>query len=121
MSAASDLPAGPQDPYAPKRPRDPEQSRPQAERPSNRPSRVEADDLPESDPQIQWLRVRPAVAQPLIERLPLPSPETRRSFMAQFALLAAVSTLSALAVVAFYRFANRAAAPDTAPQLASSP
>jgi branched-chain amino acid transport system substrate-binding protein len=119
MSAASDSPAGPKDPYAPKRPRDPEQSRPQAERPSIRPSRVEAEDLSESDPQIQWLRVRPAVVQPLIERLPLPLPETRRSFMAQFALLAGVSTLSALAVVAFYRFANRAAAPAAAPQLAS--
>jgi branched-chain amino acid transport system substrate-binding protein len=120
MAAASDSPAGPQDPYAPKRPRGPEQSRPQAERPSSRPSRVEADDLSESDPQIQWLRVRPAVVQPLIERLPLPSSETRRSFMAQFALLAAVGTLSALAVVVFYRFANRAATPAAAPQLASS-
>jgi branched-chain amino acid transport system substrate-binding protein len=120
MSAASDSPAGSQDPYAPKRPRDPEQSRPQAERPSSRPSHVEADDLSESDPQIQWLKVRPAVVQPLIERLPLPSPESRRSFMAQLALLAAVSTLSALAVVAFYRLANRAAAPAAAPQLASS-
>jgi len=115
MSAASDSPAGPHDPYAPKRPRDPEQSRLQAERPPSRPPRVEADDLFESDPEIRWLRVRPAAVQPLVERPPFP-PEPRRSFMAQFALLAGVSTLSAVAVVAFYKFANHAAAP----QLASS-
>ena len=117
MSAASDLPFGPQDPYAPKRHRDPEQSRPQAERPPSRPSRVEADDLSESDPPIQWLSVRPAALQPLIGRPSLPPPEPRRPFMP---LLAGVSILSALAVVAFYRFTNHAAAPATAPQLASS-
>src|SRR5215472_6336682 len=48
MSGASDSPAGRQDPYAPKRPRDPELSRLQAERPSSRPPRIEADDLSES-------------------------------------------------------------------------
>jgi len=117
MSAASDWPAGPQDPYAPKRPRDPEQSRPQAERPSSRPFRVDADDLSESDREIEWLRLRPTAVQPLIGRPPL---EPRRSFTAQFALLAGVSILSALAVVVFYRFANRAATPAAAPQLASS-
>src|SRR5215470_19938786 len=120
MSAASDSPAGPQDPYAPKRLRDPEQSRPLAERRSSRPPRVEADDLSESDPQIQWLRVRPAGVQPLIEQPPLPPPELRRSFMAQFALLAGASILSALAIVVFYRLGNHAAAPAAAPQLASS-
>src|SRR5215831_12479793 len=115
MSAASDWPAGPQDPYAPKRPRDPEQSRPQAERLPSRPSRVEADDLFETDSEVQWRGVRPAAMQPLIGWPPLPPPEPRRSFMAQFALLAGASILSALAVVAFYGFANHAA-----PQLASS-
>src|SRR5215472_8867566 len=120
MGAASDWPPGPQDPYAPKRLRDPEQSRPLAERRSSRPSRVEADDLSESDPQIQWLRVRPAGVQSLIEPPTLPPPKLRRSFMAQFALLAGASILSALAIVVFYRFVNHAATPAAAPQLASS-
>jgi branched-chain amino acid transport system substrate-binding protein len=108
MSAASDSPAGPQDPYAPKKPQDAEPSRPQAERRSSRPSRVDAGDLSGSEPQIQWRAARPAPVQPLIERPPLPPPEPRRSFMAQFALLTGVSILSALAVVAFYRFVNLA-------------
>src|SRR5262245_28877614 len=111
MSAASDSPAGPQGPYAPKRPRDPEQSRPQAERFSSRPSPVEADDTSESDPQVPWRRERPGEAPSLIGRPPLPPLEPRRSFMAQFALLAGVGILSALGVVAFYRFFNNAAAP----------
>src|SRR5215470_295448 len=72
MSAASDSPAGPQSPYAPKRPRDPEQSRPQADRFSSRMSRVEADDLSESDPPIPWRRVRPGEVPSLIGRPPLP-------------------------------------------------
>jgi branched-chain amino acid transport system substrate-binding protein len=107
MSAASDSPAGPPDPYAPKKPRDAEQSRPQAETHSSNPSRVEGGDLSESDPHIQWRMVRPAPVQPLIGWPPLPPPEPRRSFMAQFALLTGASILSALAVVAFYRFANQ--------------
>jgi ABC-type branched-subunit amino acid transport system substrate-binding protein len=58
--------------------------------------------------------------QPLIEPPPLPPPKLRRSFMAQFALLAGASILSALAIVVFYRFVNHAATPAAAPQLASS-
>src|SRR5262245_8641848 len=114
ISAASDSPAGPQGPYAPKRPRDPEQSRPQAERFSSRASSVEADDSSESDPPIPWRRGRPGEEPSLIGRPPLPPPEPRRSFIAQFALLAGVGILSALAVVAFYRFFNHAAAPAVA-------
>ena len=106
MSAASDSPADPQDPHAPKRPRDREQSRPQADKPSRRPSRVEALNLSESDPQIQWRRGRLAAEQSLIEWPRLPPPEPRRSVIGQFALVVGVSLLSALAVVAFYGFAN---------------
>ena len=38
MSASSDQPVGPQDPFAPKRVRDQEQTRPLPERPVGRPS-----------------------------------------------------------------------------------
>jgi branched-chain amino acid transport system substrate-binding protein len=121
MSAASDSPVGPPDPYAPKRARDQDQLRPQAERPS-RLTRVDDNDFTESEPaEIPWRRPRPGSgAPPLIGRAPLPPPERRRSPMKQFVLIAGVSIASALAVVAFYRFGNLASPPTAAPQLAAS-
>jgi branched-chain amino acid transport system substrate-binding protein len=121
MSASSDQPAGPQDPFAPKRVRDQEQTRSLSDRLGGRPSRVEADDSTESEAQIPWRRATPSSVPPsLIGRAPVPRPEPRRSFMTQAVLLAAVSIVSALSVMAIYRFGNEAFPPAAAPQLASS-
>jgi branched-chain amino acid transport system substrate-binding protein len=121
MSASSDQPLGPQDPFAPKRVRDQEQTRPLSDRLGGRPSRVEADDSTESEAQIPWRRATPSSVPPsLIGRAPVPRPEPRRSFMTQAVLLAAVSIVSALSVMAIYRFGSEAFAPAATPQLASS-
>lgn len=121
MSASSDSPFGRQDPYAPKRLRDQEPTKSQSDTPSVRPSRVEADDLADGEPQIPWRRAKPAAAPPPLvgppPRVPMPEP---RSIMKQLTLLAGVSIVSALAVVAFYRFTNQAAPPADSPRLASS-
>src|SRR5262249_12228445 len=120
MSASSDFPVPPQDPYAPKKLRD-QEARLQAERPLVRPTR-EVTEYPEDDePQIPWRRSRPAVVPPpLIGRAPLPPPEPRRSVMAQLALLAGVSIVSALGVVAFYKYASETSSPAASPQQLAS-
>jgi branched-chain amino acid transport system substrate-binding protein len=121
MSASSDSPASPPDPYAPKRLREAE-TRSLSERPSARPSRVEPDDL-DDEPQIPWRRLKPAVVPPpLVGPGPLPPPPApRRSIMGQIALLAGVGLFSALAVVAVYRFTNNESRQPAAPsQLAAS-
>jgi branched-chain amino acid transport system substrate-binding protein len=121
MSASSDQPVGPQDPFAPKRLRDQQQTRPLRERPVGQPSGVEVDDSTESEADIPWRRARPSSVPPsLIGRAPVPRPEPRRSFMTQAVLLAAVGIVSALSVMAIYRFSNEASPPAAAPQLASS-
>jgi len=118
MSASSD-----QDPYAPRKIRDQEQPRPQPERPSVRPSRVEAGDPDESEPQqIPWRRARPAAEMPpLVGRAPLVPPrEPRRSIIGQLALVAGVSIATAVGVVAYYRYGTNAPPPPPTPQLAAS-
>src|SRR5215472_2048606 len=118
-SSSSEPPFGHQDPFAPKRLRDQEQSRPQL-RPAARPSSIEADDSTESE-QIPWRRVRPSSTPPsLIGPAPVPRPEPRRSLMAQFMLLAGVAIVSALSAAAIYRFSNGASVPAATPQLASN-
>ena len=121
MSASSDSPAGPPDPYAPKRLRDLDQTRSQSDRLSGRPSRGEGDDLADNEPQIPWRRPKPApVPPPLIGQPPrVPEPEPR-SFMKQVTLLAGVSIVSALAVIGYYKFADNASPPAARPQLAAS-
>src|SRR5262252_1214904 len=119
-SSSSEPPFGHQDPFAPKRLRDQEQSRPQL-RPAARPSSIEADDSIESEQQIPWRRVRPSSTPPsLIGPAPVPRPEPRRSLMAQFMLLAGVAIVSALSAAAIYRFSNGASVPAATPQLASN-
>src|ERR1700756_2927611 len=121
MSASSNQPLGPHDPFAPRRIRDQEQTEPQAARPAVRPTRVEPDDSTDDEPQIPWRRAAPprSPASLVGPAPPVPRPEPRRSFTTQLVLLAGVAILSGLAVAAIYRFGNEAS-PPAAPQLASS-
>src|SRR5262245_27379826 len=119
MSASS---SDSQDPYAPRKIREQEQPRPVPERPSSRPSRVEASDLDESEAQIPWRRSRPAVVTlpPLVGPAPVPPrPEPRRSIMGQFATFGGASIVTGLSVVAYYHYSNNAP-PSPAPHLASN-
>jgi len=105
-------PLGDQDPYAPKRLRGQEQTKPQA---VGKLSRGEGDDVPGDEP-VGLRRTPP----PLIGRPPQPPPEALRSSTTarDIGLSAIVGIASALAVVAIYRFASTPPAP--APQLASA-
>ena len=120
MSASSDSPASPPDPYAPKRIREAE-TRSSSER--SKPLRVDTGDYSDSDPQIPWRRLKPAaVPPPLVGPGPLPPPAPRRSIMAQVALLAGVGIMSGLAVVGVYRYTsnNEPRPPAVTPQLAAN-
>jgi branched-chain amino acid transport system substrate-binding protein len=120
MSASSNQPLGPHDPFAPRRIRDQDQTRSQPDRPAGRPTRVDADDPAEIEPQIPRRGMNPSPSRPpLVGPAPIPRPQPRRSFTTQLVLLVSVSILSGLAVAAIYKFSNEAS-PSAAPQLASS-
>ncbi len=113
MSPRSQSPFGPHDPYAPKRIRDQEQTRPRAERRLGSRLRERNDDLTQGEAQIAWLRMKPAATL-------RPPPEPPQSLAGQLALLGGVSFVSALAVFAFYKFVNPASPPRAAPRVAAS-
>jgi len=101
MSNSPERPTSIPDPYAPKRLRDHDQ-KPRSIAP--------ADDYSDDEPPITLRRMQsPSVAPPpLIGRPPLPPAEPSRSFITarEVALLAIVSIVSALVVIAFYKLAN---------------
>src|SRR6185437_4045267 len=103
---------------APKKNREPGQARPESDRFSSTPSAVDDEYAAESEPQHPWRRS--SKRSPLVEPAPLPPAEPSGSWMTYLATFAAVSVVSALAVVAFYRFAGNTASPVAVPQLASS-
>jgi len=113
MSVRSETPFGPQDPYAPKRIRDQEQTRPQSDRPLDRPARDENGDRVDGHPQIPWRRMKPAAVPP-------PAPEPSRSVTGQLALLAGVAFVSAVAVMAFHRYVNIGSLAALTPRFMSS-
>jgi len=113
MSSSPERPLGDQDPYAPKRLRGQEQTKPQA---AGKVSRGEGDDVLDDQP----VGLRRTPPPPLIGRPPQPPPEALRSSTTarDIGLSAIVGIVSALAVVAIYRSASTPPAP--APQLASA-
>jgi len=116
MSSFPERSVDPQNPYAPKRLREPGQARPQADRLPTTPADVE-DDF-DSEPPHPW---RSSSKRPsLIEPAPPPPTEPSRSWMTYLAAVAAVSVVSALVVLVSYRFAGNMTSPASAPQLASS-
>src|SRR6516162_2672966 len=115
MSTSPERPLGGQDPYAPKRSREQEQTRPQA---VGKLSRGESDDGLDDEP-VGLHRIQVVAPPPLVGPAPHPRPDAPGSITARdIALVAIVSLLSGLAVIAFYRFADVPQAP--APQLASA-
>jgi branched-chain amino acid transport system substrate-binding protein len=120
MSTSPERPADSQNPYAPKRLREPGQLRPQSERVPSRPSPLEDDYPTESELQSRLRGAGHSSPLPLIGRAPPPPSEPSRSWMMHLALLVAVGLVSALSVVAYYTFAGHTSPPTAGPQLASS-
>jgi ABC-type branched-subunit amino acid transport system substrate-binding protein len=108
--------SGNQDPYAPKRFRDQEQTR----APSIRPLRDERIDISASEPQSPRRGTKPTPVPPLVGVAPLPPAESPRSIMGQLALLVGVGIVSAVTVIAFYKYVNTASTPAAAPQVATT-
>jgi len=116
MSSSPERPLGGHDPYAPKRLREQEPTKPQA---VGKPSGDEGDDVLDDEP-VGLRRIQLVAPPPLIGRPPQPRPDAPRSRTTarDIGLAAMVSMVSALAVVAFYRFSN--APPAPAPRLAAA-
>lgn len=118
MSSYPERSVDPQNPYAPKKPRELDQMKPQTDRPSSSPSRIEDDDFADSAPQYPWRSA--STRLPLVERAPPPPTEPSRSWMTYLVVGAAASLVSALVVVTSYRLAGSTFSPVAVPQLASS-
>jgi branched-chain amino acid transport system substrate-binding protein len=107
-----------QDPYAPRKRRELDQTRSHTDSLSINPSPDEDDHAGESEPQPPW-RASSGRA-PLVGRAPPPPSEPGGSWWTYLAVAAAVSVASALVVVVSYRLAGNVLSPAAAPQLASS-